>query len=105
MNDLELDVETKEKIIRLLLALFPNIKKIYLFGSRARGTNHDRSDIDIALDCGPSDSRLRLGEVKDVLNHTNILYKIDVVDFNAVPPRLKESILKEGVIWYQTKTE
>ena len=28
----------------------PEIKKVYLFGSRARGNNHPKSDIDLAIE-------------------------------------------------------
>jgi predicted nucleotidyltransferase len=44
-------IKEKEIIIRLLDALFPGVK-IYLFGSRARGTHRPTSDIDLALDAG-----------------------------------------------------
>jgi predicted nucleotidyltransferase len=44
-------IQEKETIIRLLEALFPKVK-IYLLGSRARGTYSVTSDIDLALDTG-----------------------------------------------------
>ncbi len=41
----------KDKIIKVIEIFYPNAK-IYLFGSRARGTNEEQSDIDIAIDAG-----------------------------------------------------
>jgi predicted nucleotidyltransferase len=85
-------------IIRLLDALFPGVK-IYLFGSRARGTNRPTSDIDIALDAGRELDILEIAQARNVLNTLYIPEKIDLVDMNSIPPHLKETILKEGIIW------
>ncbi len=41
----------KDKVVAVISALVPHAK-IYLFGSRARGTAGERSDIDLALDAG-----------------------------------------------------
>jgi len=94
-----LDERDKRKIIDLITVLLPTAK-IYLFGSRARGTNTERSDIDLALDTGEKIERSVLGEIKDVLSATNIINSMDVVDVNgAISPSLRETILKERVVW------
>ena len=90
--------EIKEKIIRLIMALLPDVK-IYLFGSRARGTNHERSDIDIALDAGQKLPLVVIDEVASVLAETNIAYKIDVVDFHRISEAMQQDVKKEGVAW------
>lgn len=91
-------LEIKSKIIGLLHVLFPNAK-IYLYGSRARGTHHDRSDIDLALFVNDDLEKLDLGEARSILEATRIPYKIDLVDLNHVSPALKEAILLEGILW------
>ena len=95
----DIDDPTKQKIVNLLLVLFPHAK-IYLYGSRARGTHHERSDIDLAIDAGACNERLRLGEARAILEATRIPYKIDLVDLNSVSDKLRETILKEGVLWH-----
>ncbi len=90
----------KHKIIALLQALFPGAK-IYLYGSRARQTNHDRSDIDLAIDTGKAENRHAVGEAKEILAATDIPYKIDLVDLNFVQENFRDVILREGVIWNQ----
>lgn len=90
--------ETQQKIIALIAALIPNAK-IYLFGSRARKTHGPGSDIDIALDAGSELERVRVGEVRDILNASNIPNKIDVVDIYGVTKDMRESILSEGILW------
>lgn len=59
-------IEQKEKISALLAALFPGIK-IYLFGSYARGTQQETSDIDIAIDAGRKLTYLDLGQARNAL--------------------------------------
>lgn len=90
--------EDKKKIIRILNALFPNVK-IYLYGSRARGTHREWSDIDLALDLGRPINLYFLGEAKDVLKESRIFYKVELVDLNAISENFKESIKKDFVLW------
>lgn len=91
-------VDRQETIIRILDALFPGVK-IYLFGSRARGTHTERSDIDLAIDTGRMLSISEIGEARRMLGELNIVNTIDVVDMHSIPDYLKETILKEGKIW------
>ncbi len=91
--------DEKVLIIRLLEALHPGVK-IYLFGSRARGDNSPRSDYDLALDIGEPIDFLEIAKARNVLEAgLHIPWKIDVVDLNSVPDYLRQTILKEGVIW------
>lgn len=91
-------IPEKEKMIALLTALFPNAK-IYLFGSYARGTQRETSDIDIAIDAGRKLSYLDLGTAKNVLAALYIPQKIDIVDMQRIPEEMKKIILKEGIVW------
>jgi predicted nucleotidyltransferase len=95
-----LDEEIKIKIIRVIHALIPEAN-IYLFGSRATEQHHPRSDIDIALDAATRIETLRLGEVRDMLDASNIPYAFDIVDLQAVGAELKNKILQEGVLWFR----
>ncbi|KKQ32391.1 MAG: hypothetical protein US49_C0009G0028 [candidate division TM6 bacterium GW2011_GWF2_37_49] len=95
---MSIDESYKRKIINLIAALHPNVK-IYLFGSQATGTQVHGSDIDIALDAGQPMIRSEVGEVREVLNATDIPYKIDVVDFHFVHDDMQRMILKEGILW------
>ncbi len=88
----------KDKIVRILTALFPNAK-IYLFGSRARGTHVTMSDIDLAIDAGKPLERIDIGEARDMLAMSNIPFVIDIVDYHRLPERLKNSIDQEKIVW------
>lgn len=97
MND-GLDDKTRDKIIRVLTALFPDAK-IYLFGSRAQGKFGSRSDIDIAIMANRELPREDIDEAKSMLRESNISLWIDIVDFHGVSKLMQEQILKYGVIW------
>ena len=74
-----------------------SITKIILFGSRARGTNTERSDIDIAVYGGDFDSFYW-----DVKEKTHSLLMFDIVQADAsISDELKQEIEKDGVIIYE----
>jgi predicted nucleotidyltransferase len=94
----ELDEKTKQKIIAVISALMPDVK-IYLFGSRARGTNGPRADIDIALDGGKELPPVDVDEIKSMFRESNIMYMIDVVDVYQVGDEMRNAIMKDKVVW------
>ena len=55
-----------------------NIAKIILFGSRARGTNTERSDIDIAVSGGNFDNFYW-----QVMEKTHSLLSFDIIEFQV----------------------
>jgi len=70
--------------------------KVFLFGSRASGRAHDRSDIDIGIE-GPTpvpDSVML--DIKEELEESPTLYTIDVVDFTRVPQKFR-AVARERV--------
>ena len=74
-----------------------NIKKVILFGSRARGDFKRTSDIDLAFSGGDF-CRFAL----DVDEETQTLLEFDIVDLDGnVQEELLESIRKEGRILYE----
>ncbi|MQM73616.1 MAG: nucleotidyltransferase domain-containing protein [Eubacteriaceae bacterium] len=73
------------------------IEKIILFGSRARGTQRERSDIDIAVSGGDVD-----GFYWDLKEKNHSLLMFDVVDLNQpITDALRKEITKDGVILYE----
>lgn len=58
--------------------------KVFFFGSRVKGDNFERSDIDIGIE-GPSElsSVIKL-DIEEEIEKIPTLYKIDFVDFKEV---------------------
>ena len=74
-----------------------SVTKIILFGSRARGTNTERSDIDIAVYGGDFD-----GFYWDVKEKINSLLMFDIVQADSsISDELKKEIEKDGVVIYK----
>jgi predicted nucleotidyltransferase len=65
-----------------------------LFGSRAKGTANDRSDIDIGIVSDSQISGKQLMAIQEKLEQISTLLKIDVVDFNSVDEEFKKIALK-----------
>ena len=74
-----------------------SINKVILFGSRARGDNTERSDIDIAVYGGDFDHFY--WDVKEKV-HSLLMFDIVQVDV-AVSDELKQEIERDGVIIYE----
>jgi predicted nucleotidyltransferase len=74
-----------------------HVKKVILFGSRARGDFKRTSDIDIAVDGGDFD-RFAL----DVDEETSTLLEFDIIDLQRnIQEELRKSIDMEGQIIYE----
>ena len=80
----------KYHFIQQLQAL-PCVHTIYLFGSRARGDNNPRSDIDLAIDC-PQATEAQWQEILDLIADADTLLKIDCIRLDKL---YDESLLAE----------
>jgi predicted nucleotidyltransferase len=78
----------------------PKINEIILFGSRAKGTFKNGSDIDIAL----KGVRLNLNDILDATSEIEKLllpYKLDLVIFNRIKePALIDHIKRVGIVLF-----
>ena len=92
-----MDLKPSVRQAVIALAQEYGLKKVILFGSRARGDNWERSDIDLAVQGGDT-VRFAL----DVEEKAPTLLFFDVVNLDQpVQPELLESIKREGIILYE----
>jgi predicted nucleotidyltransferase len=78
----------------------PFIKKIFLYGSRAKGINDVRSDIDLAIEC-PTASAVDWNKVMEIIEKADTLLKIDCVRFDTIESaKLKDSIRENHIILF-----
>ena len=74
-----------------------SVRKIILFGSRARGNNTERSDVDIAVYGGDFDSFYW-----DIKENIHSLLMFDVINADdSISEELKKEIKKDGVVIYE----
>lgn len=86
--------EVMEEIIKA--AQNNRIKKLIIFGSRARGDFKETSDIDIAVSGG--DFNVFVQDMEE----TSTLLKFDLIDLDSpIENNLLESIRREGRVIYE----
>ena len=79
------------------IAIKNDIKKLILFGSRARGDFKRTSDIDLAVEGGNISAF-----AVQVDEEVSILLKFDIINLDGrVQKELLESIRREGVLLYE----
>lgn len=78
----------------------PQIEKIILFGSRARGDAEDRADIDLAVVC-PQLSEKEWVYLWHEIDEIETLLSIDLIRFDTASEKFQKIILKEGRILYE----
>ena len=82
------------------IALFAennSVDKVVLFGSRARGTNTERSDVDLAVYGGDFDSFYW-----NITDNVNSLLSFDVINADKnISDELKKEIARDGIVIYE----
>ena len=78
----------------------PHVEKVILFGSRARGDQRERSDIDLAV-VGADIADSEWTDIWSYVDEAPTLLGIDLVRFEEAPDHLRESIVKEGIALYE----
>lgn len=74
-----------------------NVKKVILFGSRARGNFKEKSDIDLAVQGGDF-----IRFMLDANEETSTLLSFDIINLDEeIMSELRESIEKEGKVIYE----
>lgn len=73
------------------------VEKIVLFGSRARGNNTERSDVDLAVYGGDFDSFFW-----NIKENVHSLLMFDLVDVDdGISRDLEEEIERDGIVLYE----
>ena len=87
--------DIKESIIALAKAY--GVDKVILFGSRARGDNRERSDIDLAISGG---NYVEFALAVDEVVPTLLMFDFVVMD-ESLSAELREAVERDGVLLYE----
>ena len=95
---------TRERAINelrrmVLAALGEHEAEVWLFGSCARDTVRQHSDIDIAILPGDDLPNGFFGELSADIEESSIPYDVDLVDLRHADPALIAEIRREGIPW------
>ena len=98
MNELVFDREAMDRICRAR-----KIRRIRLFGSRARGNAKPDSDVDLLVEYDPA-SGMTMFEFMDLEEEIATLFagmKVDVVSGFGLSPYFRDSILRTSRVIYE----
>ncbi len=77
----------------------PEIEKVVLYGSRAKGNFHNGSDIDFAI---WTDEHDKISSISDDLDNLPTPYKFDVTDYKILSHQgMKNNIDNDGILFYK----
>ena len=97
--------ENEMKNLLDIFQLYPQVKLVYFFGSRAKGTSSRLSDYDFAVYLDEQDKKKRFETRLSLMGKLSYELKIDAVDVvvlnDAESPELKFSIVKEGKLLFE----
>jgi predicted nucleotidyltransferase len=85
----------------VLVLRFIEVKKIILFGSRARGDHTRTSDVDIAFVLEEAQNKNWPRFVAEADENLKTLLKLDLVRMDRANEQIKQSIEKEGHVIYE----
>ncbi len=86
--------------IRFVMSTVPEIEKVLIYGSRAKGTNREGSDIDLTIIGNVPFEKFN--KLSADLDDLNLIYKTDLSLFAAIDNQdLIEHINRVGKVFYQ----
>lgn len=100
MNAFGID-ESSMDILTNIFSKYEQVTEVVLYGSRAKGNHHDRSDVDMVI-CNSNIDRHVLGEIILDINNSNFPYTIDIQLFESLKnENLIAHILRFGKTLYK----
>lgn len=86
------------RILKTVCAHYPEIKNVILFGSRAKGTYKNGSDIDIAIKGENINNRI-INMLYNELDDSSLPYFVDIIHYDTIAnPDLTDHIDRVGII-------
>jgi len=88
--------ESERKIIEDILKQHVSDCEVRVFDSRCKGNHKTYSDIDLAIVGRELLDIRKLGELKDAFEESDLPYRADVMDWNAITQAFQTTILRSG---------
>lgn len=92
-------MELNKQLIGTVSAM-PEVHRVILFGSRARGDADEYSDIDLAIEA-PQATQKQWLQLLLLLDDLDTLLSIDVIRLEDAPTLLRERVMEEGKVLYE----
>lgn len=79
--------------------LSPNAT-VWVFGSRARGTAKQFSDLDLAIDSqGKPLPTATIADLRDAFEESDLPYKVDIIDIHSITESFRNNIKAQQVFF------
>ena len=91
------DLEQIRRLINERLRRFG--ARIFLYGSRARGTAGRSSDVDVAVLADQPLPADLLSRLREELEESPVRLPVEIMNLGEAGPRLRERVLQEGISW------
>lgn len=92
-----------QNTIQSIFAKYDTVKRVYIFGSRAKGTFTCGSDVDLAI-MNTETTEGDLIRIKSDFDESDLPYFVDVVSYSQVSHLpLKNHIDRVGELFYESK--
>jgi predicted nucleotidyltransferase len=98
---------TEDAIARInaVFAACPEIERVVLYGSRAKGTHRNGSDIDLTIE-GDAVSPSQLLRIENALDDLLLPYKMDISLLRRIDnPDVLAHIRRVGLVFYENKVK
>ncbi len=93
--------EREINTIQNILKKFPDVETVYIFGSRAKGSFKEGSDIDLAITNKGVDT-ISIARIKGEFEESSLPYKVDIVAYPDINHKeLKDHIDRVGILIYE----
>ena len=73
---------------------------VWAFGSRIKWSHRPESDLDLAVHCDKETARKDIPKLNDVLQESDLPFKVQILDFNRLPGNMQENIKKNYLVLY-----
>lgn len=82
------------------IALFYGVKRLYLFGSYAKGTANKQSDIDLLVEKGKPMSLLKLSGMRQMVQEA-LNVSVDLITTTGIEKDFREKISGTEILLYE----
>jgi predicted nucleotidyltransferase len=92
--------EEEEQLLKSIFSKYDSLNKVIVYGSRAKGTFNERSDLDLVITESNIDRSL-IGQIISEINNSNFPYLLDLQDFSTLKNKqLIDHIDRVGKVFY-----
>ncbi|MDV6348779.1 nucleotidyltransferase domain-containing protein [Nitrosomonas sp. Is35] len=96
MQDIDITPDQRKILIDLLNDYLPDVK-VWVYGSRIKGTARPQSDLDLAVFTSVEQKRA-VAALKEALEESQLPFRVDLFVWDEIPEQFRDNIQQAHVI-------